>query len=221
MNFNWKNYVLNYPDLVKVGIVTEELAIKHYTRFGKKEGRTDKGSLSLNNTSINLGGRFGNILFYNFVADYISRKNNIKFNYNRNDDLKRLGLNFHIGNNTYNETTILTDENIDSFFEDVQDTNIVIMGYFQTPKIAKYIKNHVLEIKDDIKTQNKFDYNNNNLYVHLRLGDIVNDNIHESLYYYDTVISKIKFDKGYISSDSIDHEYCKYLIKILQEYKEN
>ena len=44
-----------YPDLIKMGIVTEELAIRHYQKYGKKEDRIDKGSLSLNNTSINLG----------------------------------------------------------------------------------------------------------------------------------------------------------------------
>ena len=42
MNFDWKNYVLNYPDLIKMGIVTEELAIRHYQKYGKNFTREQK-----------------------------------------------------------------------------------------------------------------------------------------------------------------------------------
>ena len=40
--FNWKQYILNYPDLQKAGIDTQQKAWKHYNRFGKSEGRNDK-----------------------------------------------------------------------------------------------------------------------------------------------------------------------------------
>jgi len=38
-NFDYKLYLLLYPDLVEAGITTKEEAIEHYILFGKKEGR--------------------------------------------------------------------------------------------------------------------------------------------------------------------------------------
>ncbi len=39
MDFDWKFYINYYGDLRKANINTEELARKHWTNFGKKEGR--------------------------------------------------------------------------------------------------------------------------------------------------------------------------------------
>jgi len=41
-NFNWKQYILNYKDLRDAGINNRMKAIRHYIKFGKKNGRTDK-----------------------------------------------------------------------------------------------------------------------------------------------------------------------------------
>ena len=40
--FDWKQYLLNYPDLVSAGINNQKGAIRHYRFHGKREGRTDK-----------------------------------------------------------------------------------------------------------------------------------------------------------------------------------
>ena len=39
---NWQQYLINYPDVVSVFGNTKVGALKHYKRFGKNEGRTDK-----------------------------------------------------------------------------------------------------------------------------------------------------------------------------------
>ena len=54
---------------------------------------------------------------------------------------------------------------------------------------------------------------NNDLFIHVRLGDVLNltDN-DQTLQYYEQTICKIKYDKGYITSDSIDHSICTHLI---------
>ena len=44
-SFNWKQYLTNYPDLNRFN--TEQQAIRHYLRFGKSEGRTDKNTMEL------------------------------------------------------------------------------------------------------------------------------------------------------------------------------
>ena len=47
--FNWKQYLANYPDLTNAGINDHVGALKHWNVHGKNEGRTDK---SLINNSI-------------------------------------------------------------------------------------------------------------------------------------------------------------------------
>jgi len=41
-NFDWKVYLLNYPDLQQAGVNNAKAAWNHYRRFGKNENRTDK-----------------------------------------------------------------------------------------------------------------------------------------------------------------------------------
>lgn len=38
-NFYWKYYIEKNPDLIKVGINSEKLAVEHYLNFGFKENR--------------------------------------------------------------------------------------------------------------------------------------------------------------------------------------
>ena len=40
--FDWKVYLLNYPDICKAGINNAKAAWNHYKGFGRKEKRTDK-----------------------------------------------------------------------------------------------------------------------------------------------------------------------------------
>jgi hypothetical protein len=209
---NWQQYIKNYPDLQLIGIDTEAKAIKHYNKFGKKENRTDKVNSTINNTSINLGGRFGNVLFYNLVADYIARKINLDFSYKNYNEIKQLGIELYKGTKTYDNVISITDENVDTIFKEMKKSNILIGGYFQTPTVAKYIKDRITNLKESIIKANPYHKNVNNLFIHVRLGDIIQFNSQESLSYYDTTLSKIEFDKGFISSDNIKHEYCLYLI---------
>ena len=57
--------------------------------------------------------------------------------------------------------------------------------------------------------------NNNDLFIHIRLGDVKQKTEQLQKYYIDT-IDKLTFDKGFITSDSIDHSLCK---KLIQKYK--
>jgi mannosyltransferase OCH1-like enzyme len=45
-NFNWKQYILNYPDLVEGGIDTQKKAIIHFNKYGRNEGRNDKVAIA-------------------------------------------------------------------------------------------------------------------------------------------------------------------------------
>jgi len=44
--FNWQQYLLNYPDLVSIGINNSKKSMKHYLTHGIAEGRTDNKLIS-------------------------------------------------------------------------------------------------------------------------------------------------------------------------------
>ena len=78
--------------------------------------------------------------------------------------------------------------------------------YFDKVKIRlNVIKNNIFKERYD---------KNNDLYIHLRLGDVESrfKNIYE---YYEKSISKLKFDNGFISSDDVNHNICQ---KLIQKY---
>jgi hypothetical protein len=206
-NFNWQNYLENYPDLVLAGIQTKDDAWRHYQKYGKNEKRTDRANFNKNTTNENLGGRLGNVLFYNFVASYLSKLNGLKMYYKQQtetENILKIKL-FDTGKNFFKESFLLTDKNIDSVFENtemIKDKNLIIGGYFQTQNIAKLIKNTIKPNK----------ILNECIFVHVRLGDITGKNS-EPYNYYSSAIEQINFTKGFISSDSIDHPICKELIK--------
>jgi hypothetical protein len=202
-NFNWKDYLENYPDLKDLD--TKEKAWRHYRRYGYLEGRTDKPGININTSNGNPGGRFGNVLFYNIVVSYLSQFLNLKVTYKQQtqtETLLKIKL-FDTGENYFDKTFVLTDDNIDSVMDNPQlllNSNLLIGGYFQTPTVARYIRSIIVPNQ----VMNDF------IFVHVRLGDITGMN--EPLEYYQKAISMLPRVKGFITSDSIDHPICKTLI---------
>jgi hypothetical protein len=131
-NFNWQNYLENYPDLVLAGIQTKDDAWRHYQKYGKNEKRTDRANFNKNTTNENLGGRLGNVLFYNFVASYLSKLNGLKMYYKQQtetENILKIKL-FDTGKNFFKESFLLTDKNIDSVFENtemIKDKNLITL----------------------------------------------------------------------------------------------
>ena len=202
-NFNWEQYLKNYPDLYHSGITTEEKVKQHYIKYGRHEGRKDT-PLDIINSSFGLGGRFGNTLFYNFVADYFAKKFDLKFEYRYLEEMKELNIHVYQGTKTYPDTITLTDTNIDTFFEKnpIENSNILLRGYFQTPVVARYIKEIIPKTQEQRKET---------VFIHVRLGDIIG--IHEDYSYYNSILSNLDFKYGFISSDTIKHSICQRLIE--------
>jgi len=207
--------------------------------------KTNSLDISKINTTFETGGRFGNMFIRNFVAEYIAKKNNLKITYEKYDLFEKLGIKLFIGENTYDETLLITDDNIDSiiFNDNIFNTyasnrNIIFKrhdynpfslpyhAWCQTSSIVSYIRN-VVNCDNRIINNNPYKdrYNkNNDMFIHVRLGDIVNYKYNVSLNYYDSIIQKILdsnnyknnpyFNNGvrYITSDSIDNIICKTLI---------
>jgi hypothetical protein len=87
----------------------------------------------------------------------------------------------------------------------------------QTKDFAFYLRNYFdqPEQKERIIAANPFAdryHKNNDVYVHIRLGDVTG--IHSLPFeYYDKAFSDISYDKGYLSSDTIDHPICQQLMQ--------
>jgi hypothetical protein len=216
-NFDWITYIEINPDLFINNINTKEKAWTHWVNHGEKEERP---LLKKNNSNIH-NGRFGNLFFVNMVIHFIALKINLKCSYKYFNKFKELGVYLHIGENEYN-TDLLINEN--NFLDIIKTTtiekqNIIINNenWFQTKDFVEYLYDyfHIPYNKNKIINQNLFKKrykNNNDVFVHIRLGDVKNKitNIEK---YYDNVLSKIEFINGYISSDDIENSICKKIIK--------
>ena len=108
----------------------------------------------------------------------------------------------------------------EDYFEKEQDYTLLKgkyidlqANYCQTSYTSRLYLKYLYDNKNSIINSNPYKnrYNyNNDVFIHVRLGDVVNKN--PGLKYYTNVLESIHFDKGYISSDSIDHSICKELI---------
>lgn len=172
------------------------------------------------NTSVGIGGRFGNSFFLNMMAHFISSKYNLKFEYNNSSQFQRLGIELYQGTETYTQTVEITDNNFLDFITSFHPAvNIKLNSNLtcQTKDFCLYLreemKNKIDKI-DKIKSCNIYSeryQDNNDLYVHVRLGDIEGSFSHD-FEYYDQIIGEKKFNRGYISSDTINSNICQKLI---------
>jgi hypothetical protein len=172
------------------------------------------------NNTCGTNGRFGNHFFRNIIADGIARTNNLKFTYSYTEEFTRLGITLFSGENTYKQTIKVMNDNCFSLINESSNCSVDMSGdYFQFPASANYIRDFV---KSDEQNQKiisanpyKNRYNNNNdIYLHLRLDDA--RLFAQPFEYFDNILQKTKFEKGFISSDSINDKICK---KLIDKYK--
>ena len=214
--FDWISYVSINSDLAKFD---RKQAWNHWVNCGSKEERSYQ---RFNNTCIH-NGRFGNLFFINMAFHFIAIKNNLKVIYKYNEKFIELGFRFFTGKKSYDDNIVLSDFN---FFDIIKNENKIeknitfdIDHFFcQTPEFVLYIKDKFKKIfKENVKKKNKFNYRyktNNDVFLHVRLGDLKKDLIREkNKNYYEETLSKIVFNKAYISSDSIESSFCKSLIE--------
>ena len=101
----------------------------------------------------------------------------------------------------------------------INPSNIIIHNNIWLQKkefclcLQEYFNDITYKNKIILNNQFKVRYNNNNdLFIHFRLGD-VESNTTTLFQHYDTLLKSISFKNGYISSDSINSKYCEYFIK--------
>ena len=75
-------------------------------------------------------------------------------------------------------------------------------SYFQQEKITNLIMTNLRLNKEYIMSKNPFkqNYNNNNdVFLHIRLGDAIKWNV--GIHYYDRCLKMLKYDRIFIASD--------------------
>jgi hypothetical protein len=181
---------------------------------------------------INLPGRFGNIFFRNIGFHFICEKYGINVNYWEESKINRMGIELYNGTRHFNPnypTIEISDSNfMDIITNEYNNYNFSIKfhTYFQTKefvlKLYDYFHNTPV-VKNKIIDANIFRdrmNNNDDVFIHVRLGDIPHAN--PGYDYYDKLLSAMNFANGYISSDTINSEICyrlinKYNLKVLEK----
>lgn len=167
--------------------------------------------------TVDYTGRLGNNLIQYFVSYFFAQKNNLFFNaepkshyYNWEHNIQKKVRNFDLKGI---ENIIINDENFFHFLgkDSVDLKHYHFSGYFQDKKI-------LLPIIEDIKKEFNFDNNTKDhekVFVHYRIGDIINDRRMLPLEYYMEALDSLKCDSGFISSDSINHPFC---VELMNKY---
>jgi len=182
------------------------------------------------NHNLNHGGRLGNCFFTGMALHFISIKNNLSAKYKMHHKLKTLGIHLFTGEKTYGETVSLRDNNFMEFILGppiYKNISIVNNVWCQTSEFATHLRDYfnLDEQKNNIINANlcKGRYQNNkDVFVHIRLGDIVKHNYHQPFEYYDKILSTLDFENGYFSSDTSEHPICQQLVEKynLKKYSE-
>ena len=167
-------------------------------------------------------GRYGNQFIRNIAVSLIAEKSNLNVKYSSNDDTKNLGIDLYCGQNIHNETIELNDENYFEILNAKEPLNYNLNpnnAYFQTKEIINKIYEFLQrkEVSQSIIEHNPFKerYNNNNdVYVHVRLGDVTSKNPGSE--YYIKALDKLEFENLYISSDNPGH---KIITTIKRKYR--
>ena len=165
----------------------------------------------------NTNGRLGNQIIRNLAVSFIAERHNLFVEYSSHQLIKQLGINLFVGEKKYDNSITLNEENYFDVLNNILESNVNgNINYFQTKEIIDLIFNNINTNKSSIIENNPFNdrYNNNNdCFVHVRLGDCINKN--PGIEYYLKVLSNIKFDNLYISSDTIN---SNIIHKIIKEY---
>lgn len=164
-------------------------------------------------------GRFCNHIIRALAASFIAKQRNLKFNYGQYfDKMVSLGIKLYEGTMTYKNPQIISDSNIMIYLIDnipIYRNIIIDRYYFQTKDFSNYLYNYYKNADNhkSIIDANKFNSrykNNNDVFIHVRLGDV--EHLNQGFAYYDKALKGV-YENGYIASDSITHETCKKLIE--------
>lgn len=162
-------------------------------------------------------GRLGNQIIRNIAVSMIAEKMGIRVQYSSHYAIQQLGIPLYSGKKTYRNTVDLTDENYSTLYETPPMANLnPAKQYFQIQTISKRIKAYIDLHRHSIINKNPFQHrynNNNDVFIHVRLGDVAQYN--PGLSYYKKAIEECASNGTiYLSTDEPSHP----IIQELQKY---
>lgn len=159
-------------------------------------------------TTLNTPGRLGNQIFRNICVSILAKKYDLYVQYSEFEKIQRLGIPLYSGKNIYENSVMIDESRFLHLLKHENELSLNIItgdNYFQTREITRIIYDYLEPIR--MRAHPK----NNDVFIHLRLDDTADCN--PGFKYYDKVLSSLSFTRGYISSDSPDHEICKQLLE--------
>lgn len=171
--------------------------------------------------NIDYAGRLGNRIFTSVGASLLSKKFDLKVENYEPINIPEIKINLFQGKQNYSTFERVTDQNINNYLEkDKIEHGILLHAYFQEPDLIRKNIKH-FEQSFSYKKETLHD-----LFVHVRLNDIVGFDGHQNFDYYEKCLKNISYNEGYISSDEPKHpivkQLCeKYNLQLLQETPES
>jgi hypothetical protein len=167
------------------------------------------------------GGRFGNQIIRNLCMSLIAERFNLIMRYQRGNEIEKLGFTLFNGIKKYRKHKVVTEKNFHHFLKrQTMSYNIRSNPtcFYQTKEITDHINNYLnsSDVMEQIINNNnhKERYkNNNDCFVHVRLGDVMGWS--PGFDYYYKMIMQFKYDNLYIATDSPGHEIIAMLRKKL------
>jgi len=170
-------------------------------------------------------GRLGNHIFRNVAVSLIAEKHDLQVKYFNSALLNKLGLEFFNGNKVHASTQQLSDDNYFNIYNSTEQITYNLNPndhYFQSTPISSLVHNHLNseQVKTKIIEANPFKnrYNNNNdVVVHIRLGDVSKYN--PGINYYMNAIKKINYDNVFITTDDKNDSMVETLLNTVPRAK--
>tara|TARA_Y200000002_G_C22470633_1_gene574427 strand:+ start:28 stop:780 length:753 start_codon:yes stop_codon:yes gene_type:complete len=165
-------------------------------------------------SKVNGEGRLGNIIIRNLAGTIIAKKHNLQITYQQYDFINQIGIQLYTGTQIYEKQKRVNEANYFQILnKDEIDFNIeIVKSYCQTKQITdeiyKYLNSteNIQHFVNNNKYKDRYN-NNNDCYIHIRLGDMKDWN--PGFKYYNYVLSNLKYDNIYISTEDNDHIIIK------------
>lgn len=170
-------------------------------------------------TETTANGRLGNQIFRNIAVSLVAEKHDLEVKYCNYESITALGVELYSGNMVHSTSQTISDDNYMSIYNCTEPITYNLEPndhYFQSKYMSNIIHDYLQteKVKSNIIQANPFKerYNNNNdVVVHIRLGDVVNYN--PGLNYYMNTIKQLTFDNLFITTDDKTHEMIRILLE--------
>lgn len=174
--------------------------------------------------TVTTNGRLGNQIFRNLAISFLAQKFDLKVEYASEDRINSLGIELFSGKQIFLETSLISDTNYFKVLDGQKlETNIDgNHAYFQTTGITQLIIDHlkVPSVRSNILLNNPYKNryeNNNDCFIHIRLGDVSNFTV--GYEYYKRAIDKLcqqysSINTFYIATDSPEHPIVNRLLAL-------